>query len=379
MGGMSPRSGWCQRISASRPTMRALPARPPAGSRAQTPAFPVPAAGPTCAARFPVTVSAGRACRRRCPLSALRNLRSSNWLATRSARLSSMRSSSTAMLAARLAPENRQHAQNLAVARTDRDAGERSDLSRRSGHPARPRIGMLRDVRNDDRAILGQHQFEDRLLARQFPHRLAPIGFDPDSALVGKAQQHCVGFEVIRAQARDGIEAGLGRRVENPRCSQRGEPRVLLLPFDLPISSSFAASSSPDPGPRTASIRLLIAPRSFRVSDARSRLTEVRADSPVATAAGRFRRRPPRACSRFRILLIGRERTIMRLRKDIRLGYRVTPRRAECDYFGDCGCPVSVQRNVSSVRVVLDLLIHAHARRVAAGHAVVQQHRPAAR
>ena len=122
---------------------------------------------------------------------------------------------------------------NPAVAGTHRNAGEETHLEPPKRQPAASKVRMLRNVRHHHRTVLGQHHSKIELLPRQLAHRLAPVRLDPDAALVGKAEQHRVGLEIFGGQPRDGVEARLRRGVENSRRSQRGQPRILLLPIDL--------------------------------------------------------------------------------------------------------------------------------------------------
>ena len=139
---------------------------------------------------------------------------------------------------ARLAGKDRQRAQNFAIYSAYRSAGKRKWIEPAQRKPSLPELGIIVDVRDHHRAVLGQHSLKDRLLPRQLPHRLAPVRLRPHPALVGKPQQDCVGFEILGGQARDGVKVRLRRGVKNPRRGQSFEPRILFLPSDLPIANS---------------------------------------------------------------------------------------------------------------------------------------------
>ena len=307
IGGISPRSGCCQRISASSPTIlarRELDLRLVVQHKLR--ASPAPAADPTCAARSRPRFSDARVCCARC----LRN---------------ALPQPAQFQLAGHDIGQALQHAQ-LVHGHARAAAGSRRSSAlpgscRRPSAPARwrtkpPRaarivirppakFGCLEMSGNHHRAVFGQHHLEDDPLARQLPHRLAPVGLDPDAALVGKAQQHRVGLEVFGGQPRDGVEAGLRLRVQNPRRSQRSQPRFLSLPVDLArLQFRLSAFFS---GPASCRLAALRATRhlSFGCFDLAGR----RGD--VAVIADGSRAKPLRArlqtdAFRFRTFLIGR-------------------------------------------------------------------------
>ena len=90
---------------------------------------------------------------------------------------------------------------------------------------------MRGDVRDDERAIFRKHEVEERVFARQFANRLAPVRFDPDAAGIDKANRGRVGAEVLGSQTRNGVVSWLGRSVKNPGGNQRSLPCIFLLPI----------------------------------------------------------------------------------------------------------------------------------------------------
>jgi len=91
---------------------------------------------------------------------------------------------------------------------------------------------MVRYVWHDHRPVCGQHQLKDTPRSRKLAHGLAPVGFDPHSALIGKAEQHGVGLEIVGGQARDGVVAWLGLGIQNFRGLERQQARDFFTPLD---------------------------------------------------------------------------------------------------------------------------------------------------
>jgi hypothetical protein len=69
--------------------------------------------------------------------------------------------------------------------------------------------------------------------ARGTSRMRSPPGLDPDAAIAGEAEAGGVSAEVLGRKAGDGVEAGLGRCVENGVTGERCEAFFLTVGLDF--------------------------------------------------------------------------------------------------------------------------------------------------
>ena len=99
----------------------------------------------------------------------------------------------------------------------------------------------------DHRRPAPSQRWSSRAAARA--ERLAPVGLDPDAALVGEAEQHRVGMEVFGRQPGNGVVAGFRLGIENPGRTQSSQPRSFLLSIcsdAVPIAVCRISTPGPD-------------------------------------------------------------------------------------------------------------------------------------
>jgi len=128
---------------------------------------------------------------------------------------------------ARLAGEDSKSRHDVASWRANRRASEGAGMQ----HPDHERrvLGARQEqgVGNRDGSVVIEDRVKERAGARDLANALSPPGLDPDAAFVGKAETGSVGAEVFGGKAGNGVEAGLGGRVENGVSGKGGEPFFL--------------------------------------------------------------------------------------------------------------------------------------------------------
>lgn len=104
--------------------------------------------------------------------------------------------------------EDGEGSDDLALGGADRCTCEEGSVEDASFQ--RRAVGALaRGIRHDDRAVLFEHEIEDRVGAWKLAHMLTPPRLDPHTALIAEAKAGGIGVEVLGRELGDGAVAGL--------------------------------------------------------------------------------------------------------------------------------------------------------------------------